>query len=167
MRSMVRILATKTPIPTAAIKSTKTVRIITPYIIRAPLMEISWARFKKLQSMMSIPTFRAIPASTARGILAVRLAAPRITTNRIPARVNPERAVRPPVWMLTTVPIVAPAPAMPPNKPDIRLPIPWPMSSLLELCSVRVKLSATTEVSSASIQPNIPNTAASTNISCS
>jgi hypothetical protein len=46
--------------------------------------------------------------------------------------------------MLTTVPIVAPAPGKPPHKPEIKLPIPWPINSLSDLCSVRVKLSAIT-----------------------
>ena len=60
--------------------------------------------------------------------------------------------------------MVAPAPAIPPNRPDTRLPRPCPTSSLLELCSVRVRLSATTEVSRASMDPNMPSTAASTSI---
>ena len=113
---------------------------------------------------MSKPTFTAIPASTARGITFVNGAAQRTTTSRIAARIRPERAVVPPAWMFTTVPIVAPAPGIPPNRPDIRLPIPWPISSLLGSLWVRVMLSAIIAVSRASIQPSIPSTKPSTSI---
>jgi len=41
--------------------------------------------------------------------------------------------------MLTTVAVVAPDPAMPPQSPVIKLAIPWPMSSLLDLWVVRVR----------------------------
>jgi hypothetical protein len=60
--------------------------------------------------------------------------------------VKPDNAVRPPAWIFTTVPIVAPAPAIPPNRPDIKLPKPCPINSLSESCCVRVRLSATIEV---------------------
>ena len=40
------------------------------------------------------------------------------------ARVKPDKAVVAPVWILTTVPMVAPAPGSPPHKPDTRLPKP-------------------------------------------
>ena len=45
-------------------------------------------------------------------------------TNKIKARVKPETAVRPPAWILTTVPIVAPAPGKPPHSPEKKLPMP-------------------------------------------
>ena len=43
----------KTPMPTAAIRSTETVRTLTKYLIKAPLIEMRWARFRKLQTTMS------------------------------------------------------------------------------------------------------------------
>ena len=62
--------------------------------------------------------------------------------------------------------MVAPAPGKPPNRPDITLPTPWPMSSLSELCCERVRLSAMTEVSRASMHPSSPSTMASTSMIC-
>ena len=44
--------------------------------------------------------------------------------------------------------------------------MPWPNSSLFELCSLRVMLSAITEVSRASMLPRTASTAASITISC-
>ncbi len=47
--------------------------------------------------MISIPTFMAIPANTAMGIVAVKLLAQSTTINKIKARVKPDSAVRAPV----------------------------------------------------------------------
>ena len=69
------------------------------------------------------------------------------------AWIIPLSCVRPPDFTLTTVRIVAPAPARPQNRPAMALPIPWPINSWLELCLVLVILSATTDVSSVSILP--------------
>ena len=49
--------------------------------------------------------------------------------------------------------MVAPAPGNPPNSAAMPFPMPCPTSSLLGLCWVLVKLSATTEVSKESIAP--------------
>ena len=67
---------------------------------------------------------------------------------------RPERRLFPPAFTLTTVRIVAPAPGMPPISPATMFPTPWPKSSRLLSCRVRVRLSATSEVSSESIAPS-------------
>ena len=73
----------------------------------------------------------------------------------MPARMTPETCVLPPARMLMTVPMVAPAPGSPPRNPAIMLPMPWPTSSRLALCCVRVIESAMSEVSRLSIDPSI------------
>ena len=78
----------------------------------------------KLQSRISTPTLTAMPANTAKGIISINDAAPNTATINTTTRTNPDNAVRPPDWILTTVPIVAPAPGKPPNKPDMILPKP-------------------------------------------
>ena len=88
------------------------------------------------------------------------------TTARIAARVRPESALRPPAWMFTTVPMVAPAPGSPPKRPDARLPTPCPSSSLSESICLRVKLPAITEVNKASTEPSIAKTSASIRMVC-
>ena len=139
-------------------RSTKTVSKITPYIIKAAFEETICALVRKRQSIMSRPTLNAIPDSTARGIIAVRSLIHNRTTNKTATRDNPDNADRPPDWILTTVPIVAPAPGIPPKKPDAIFPIPCPISSLFASDSRFVMLSAMTEVRRASIDPSIART---------
>ena len=67
----------------------------------------------------------------------------------------------PPERIFVTVLIVAPEPARPPKSETIILPIPWPISSLFELCLVFVSESATIEVKSESIAPRTANVSAS------
>ncbi len=90
----------------------------------ADFQEILWARLRKPQSIILIPTWREIPAKTAMGICAVKLPAPKTTIIKMKARVIPDKAERAPVLILTTVPIVAPAPGRPPNNPEAKLPKP-------------------------------------------
>src|SRR6202048_4100880 len=80
----------------------------------------------------------------------------------------PDRGLPPPASTLTTVRIVAPAPGMPPIRPAAMLPRPWPTSSRLLLCCVRVRLSATSDVSSESTAPSNESwsAAAATTDSC-
>ena len=92
-RSIVSRLATKTPMETAIIRSTNTVRPITAYMIAADLGETRCARFKNPQSMMLSPTLKAMPDNTASGIMAVRSAIPIITMIKTRTRIKPERAV--------------------------------------------------------------------------
>ena len=69
----------------------------------------------------------------------------------------PDSLVVPPLFMLTTVLMVAPAPGIPPKIEAILFPIPCPINSWLGLCFVFVMLSATTEVSKESIAPRNAN----------
>jgi len=70
------------------------------------------------------------------------------------ARSAPDTRVLPPARMFTTVPTVAPAPGRPPTRPAAMLPKPWPMSSWLGLCRVRVIESAISDVSRLSTAPS-------------
>ena len=73
-------------------------------------------------------------------------------SNITPA-IIPDIFVLPPALIFTTVLMVAPAPGIPPKTDAILFPIPCPINSLLGLCLVLVILSATTLVSSESIDP--------------
>ena len=110
-------------------------------------------RVRKRQSIMSQPTFIKMPASTAWGIGSVIHPMPRTNASRMAERKTPETGVRPPARILTTVPMVAPAPGRPPISPAAKLPMPWPTNSRLGLWVVRVRASATSEVSRLSIEP--------------
>ena len=104
--------------------------------------------------MTPIPTVIRIPESTAAGIFeATGPRASKINSSSSPA-IIPESFVFPPALMFTTVRMVAPAPGIPPKTAATLLPIPWPISSLPELCLVFVILSATILVSSESMAPN-------------
>ena len=96
-----------------------------------------------------------MPAKTAWGICDANGASTTTTAKRKAACNTPESLVTPPVRILTTVRMVAPAPGMPPKNPAAILPTPWPINSRLELCRVRVILSATNDVSRLSIAPNM------------
>ena len=50
----------------------------------------------KLQSRMSTPTFTAIPANTASGIISIKDAAPNTAIISTSTRITPDNAVRPP-----------------------------------------------------------------------
>ena len=151
---MVSTLATNTPTTTAVTKSQKIVSSSTSHIKAVARAESRGARRRKFQSMISIPTFTRIPASTAIGITEAKPPAPRVTTSNTSECTTPESGVRPPACTLVTVRIVAPAPGKPPNSAAPMFPRPWPISSRSELCWVRVMLSATSEVSSESIEPS-------------
>ena len=100
--SIVIMLAIKTPIPTATIRSTNTVSAITPYMIMVGERATLCARFKKLQSRILIPTYKAMPASTAIGIGLISSDAPSTTSKRIKALVMPASGDLPPDCMLFT-----------------------------------------------------------------
>ena len=109
---------------------------------------------------MSQPTFSRIPASTASGMPSAKGARPRTSAKRTREWSAPEIGVLPPARTLTTVRMVAPAPGMPPRSPAMTLPMPWPISFRLDLCWVRVTLSAIREVSKLSIEPSTARTSA-------
>merc|ERR1719333_1410291 len=67
--------------------------------------------------------------------------------------VAPEIGVRPPVFTLTTVRMVAPAPAAPPTSPAMAFPMPWPNSSRLLSWKDEGMESDTRDVSSESMAP--------------
>lgn len=88
-----------------------------------------------------------------------------IAHSTIPCK-TPDSLVLAPALMLTRVLIVAPAPGIPPNSAAIVLPTPWPMSSWLLLCFVLVTVSATTDVSNESIDPNAASVIPEMTIKC-
>ena len=100
------------------------------------------------------------PAKTERGMYAASLLKPNKTANKNKPCMVPESLVLPPLFILITVPLVAPAPGIPHKIPAIALPIPCPINSLLLLCFVLVILSAITDVSNESIEPKTAKTIA-------
>ena len=127
-------LARTTPIPTAVIKSTRTVTKSTTTITKTSVRG-AWTRcFSIRQSMMSTPTFMRRPAKTARGIFSAKGPRPNNVPSRRIAISMPERGVRPPVRMLATDRMVAPAPGRPPKNPAMIFPMPCPINSRLESC---------------------------------
>ncbi len=102
---------------------------------------------------MPHPTVIRMPASTESGMYFTRPPKPSITASSSSAWTMPLSRVRPPLRTFTTVRIVAPAPGRPQKRPATALPMPCPISSRLLLCLVFVMLSATTLVSSVSMEP--------------
>ena len=117
-----------------------------------------WALLKNPQSIISRPTFIRIPASNAVGICSAKGPAPTKTINNTTEWTIPEMGVDPPDLTFITVLMVAPAPGKPENRPATAFPIPWPISSLSELCFVWEILSATRDVSKESIAPSTART---------
>ena len=142
------------PSPTAVRRSTKTVVRKTTIRTKASALGMRGRSRNPRKSMIPHPTVIKMPASTARGTYCTNTPSPSRIANRNRACIMPLNWVRPPLFTLTTVRMVAPAPAMPANEPASKLPIPCPMSSWLLLWWVLVILSATTEVSSVSIDPS-------------
>ncbi len=154
-------LASTTPIPTAVMRSTKTVTNKTTIITRTSVRGACTICFRNRQSIISNPTLISRPARAARGIFSARGPKPSNVPRRTTAINMPEIGVRPPVRMFATDRMVAPAPGRPPKNPAAIFPIPWPINSRLESCWVRVMLSQTREVSRLSIVPNNARTRAS------
>ena len=94
-----------------------------------------------------------MPAKTVIGMYEANDPAPNNIMSKKNPWIAPDKRVVPPEFMLITVPLVAPAPGIPPNIAATALPIPCPINSLLLLCRVLVILSAITEVSKESIDP--------------
>ena len=109
--------------------------------------------FIPLKSIIPIPTEINSAERTGLGTIARYWPKPSNTIKRkIPLKI-PLKLVVPLEFILATVPVVEPAPGIPPNKEVSKFPNPWPISSLFPLCLVLVILSATTEVSKVSIVP--------------
>ena len=102
---------------------------------------------------MLIPTFIKIPARTTKGIFEAIGAKNTIIIIKNNEWITPDNLVLPPLFIFTTVLIVAPQETTPPNNDATIFPIPCPINSLLELCLVFVKESATKEVKRESIDP--------------
>ena len=158
-------LARTTPIPTAVMRSTRTVTNSTTIMTKTSVRGAWTICLRKRQSIISNPTLIRRPARTARGILSAKGPRPNNVPRRMMAMHIPESGVRPPVRMLATDRMVAPAPGIPPKNPDIMFPMPCPTNSRLESCCVRVILSHTREVRRLSIVPSKARTRASSTIS--
>ena len=100
------------------------------------------------------------PANTQSGMCAASFPNPSNTVNKNRPCMIPDTRVFPPAFIFTTVPLVAPAPGIPPMIAASIFPIPCPISSRLLLCLVFVILSAITEVSRESMLPNTARTIA-------
>ena len=141
------------PMPTAVRRSTKTVTRNTTMSTTASARGILGRSLKPRKSMMPHPTVIRIPARTDRGTYFTTEPRPSMMASSSSACTMPLSCVRPPLLTLTTVRMVAPAPGRPQKRPAMALPIPCPINSRLLLCLVLVILSATTEVSSVSMEP--------------
>ena len=110
--------------------------------------------------MMSMPTLNSMPASTASGMWLTARPNPSTINSSSSECMTPLSGVVPPARTLIRVRMVAPAPGKPENRPLAILPMPWPMSSRFESWVLRVMLSATSDVSSESIEPRKASTSA-------
>ena len=142
------------PMPTAVSRSTNTVSSSTTTSTKASARGILNKSLRPLKSIMPQPTEMSMPANTDRGTYFTNPPSPSSTASRKSECITPESRERPPLFTFTTVRMVAPAPEIPQNSPDTILPMPWPISSRLLLWCVLVILSATTEVSSVSMEPS-------------
>ena len=142
------------PMATAVTRSTNTVSASVAAITMRYRLGIRGARLMKRHSMMSSPTFVRMPASAAVGMLARCWPSPSATPSRSAEQITPATGERPPARMFTTEPDVFPAPGSPPTSPAARFPSPCPTSSLSGLWRVRVSESATSAVSSVSMEPS-------------
>src|SRR5208283_4511549 len=174
-----RIVAMTTPTPTATSGLMQTVMTATRSTTRkstsiAVFLVITPGPFSRNDannflvssivqtSNINNPAYAITAPTTVSGIFPTRGPSAVITTSRIRLNIIPESLVLPPALKLATALYAAPHDDMAPKSDAAILPAPWPISSLLLLYRIPVKLTVITESRRVSIEPTNATTRAVT-----
>src|SRR5690625_4727035 len=105
------------------------------------------------QSKVPIDTMTMTATNDAMGIMASNGLANTTSTSRNAPATNVDKRPRPPDFTLITLCPIMAQPAMPPNRPDTKLAMPWPMHSRFLSLPVSVKSSTMVAVIMVSSNP--------------